>query len=620
MAIRQAPEREREAEHDRRKPDAGLPARRLTARTEGAVLFVLLLLAAAVRIPTLDQPLVEHHGFRQTQTAYTAVVFHEEGVDLLHPKLPVFGAPFEVPFEFPLFQAMAAAAMSWGLPADVAMRSTSLFCFLLSALLLWGLVRHVGGRVAAMATLALYLFTPFALLWSRASLIEYLAVAGALGWLWAGLLWRDRRRPMYAAAAVAGGLVVMLVKPTTGAFWILPLLAYRAAGEGAGWRSWLKARLDLVLAGIIVVPFLAAVAWTGHADAIKAANPATQWLTSARLAGWNYGTLHQRTLQADWSAITARITAYITGYPAWLLPLGLLIGLRTRSARFWAAFVAVPIVTILTFWNLYVVHDYYLAAVSPVLAAVGGFLFARAWHALVPTRPPAVLVTLFATFMAAVLVMQPGYWQRPYVRLTPDELFPEVAELARLTSPRDMVAFDGYGWAPPVPYYARRVGWMINAEPREQLSATQLADAGYRLLVTPRLERDLGADVVRTGRWTGVLGSYVYITGDRRDDLRGAPVAATDEAVAAGPNLLAEPVTVTCGAGGAALPGGGSATVLHVAPDTPGSAKLSVADGYGAVPFREYVIVDGKAAERPLTVECRDATAVTILGVAALAR
>jgi 4-amino-4-deoxy-L-arabinose transferase-like glycosyltransferase len=93
-----------------------------------------------------------------------------------------------VPFEIPLFQALAAASMSWGLSPDVAMRTTALACFLLSALLLWGLVRHAGGRVAALAALAVYLFSPFSPLWSRASLIEYLAVAGALGWVWAGLL------------------------------------------------------------------------------------------------------------------------------------------------------------------------------------------------------------------------------------------------------------------------------------------------------------------------------------------------------------------------------------------------------------------------------------------------
>ena len=225
-AVRQAPGGSRESDRvpAGQAPEVDAPGRR-SRRREAAGVFALMILATLVRLPTLSQPLQENHGFRQTQTAYTAVIYHEQGVSLLHPKLPVFGAPFEAPFEFPLFQALAAGVMSWGLSADVAMRTTALACFLLSAMLLWGLVRHVGGRVAAMTTLALFLFSPFSLLWSRASMIEYLAVAGALGWLWAGLLWRERRRLVYAAAALTAGLTVMLVKPTTGVFWLLPLLA-----------------------------------------------------------------------------------------------------------------------------------------------------------------------------------------------------------------------------------------------------------------------------------------------------------------------------------------------------------------------------------------------------------
>ena len=65
----------------------------------------LAVYVALVIAPTLGRPLLERHSFRQTQTALTARIFHEQGIDLLHPKLPVLGAPFEVPFEFPLFQA-----------------------------------------------------------------------------------------------------------------------------------------------------------------------------------------------------------------------------------------------------------------------------------------------------------------------------------------------------------------------------------------------------------------------------------------------------------------------------------------------------------------------------------
>jgi len=182
--------------------------------------FVLLVLVGigVTRFPTLRQPLLEAHGFRQTQTAYTAVIFHEEGVDLLHPELPVLGEPWEVPFEFPLFQANAAAVMSLGVPPDPAMRITALGWFTATALVMWALVRYVTrDALAAGAALFLFAFSPFALLLSRTSLIEFMATAGAIAWALAAILWLNTRRMRWALVAVTSGALAMLVKPTTAA-------------------------------------------------------------------------------------------------------------------------------------------------------------------------------------------------------------------------------------------------------------------------------------------------------------------------------------------------------------------------------------------------------------------
>ena len=194
--------------------------------------------------PTLSAPLLEAHPFRQTQTAWTAREFHEGGFDLLHPKLPVFGEPFEAPFEFPLYQALAALPMELGLAEDTALRLTSLVCFVLTALLIWGLVRYVAGPVSGVAALVAFVFTPLALLWSRTSMIEYLATAGAVGFAFALVLWRDRRRPVFVALALAAGLVGMLVKPTTAVFWILPALLYRPRAKSADARRGPRRSLD----------------------------------------------------------------------------------------------------------------------------------------------------------------------------------------------------------------------------------------------------------------------------------------------------------------------------------------------------------------------------------------
>jgi len=156
-----------------------------------AVGLALLGLAIVIHIPTLNQPLLETQWFRQTTTAYPALLFHEQGIDLLRPQLPVFGPPFVLPIEFPLFQAAAAILMDLGVPADPAMRITALVCFLITAVLVWRLLVAIAGEAAGLAGLAAFLFSPLGLLISRMSLIEYMATAGALAFIFWGLRWHE---------------------------------------------------------------------------------------------------------------------------------------------------------------------------------------------------------------------------------------------------------------------------------------------------------------------------------------------------------------------------------------------------------------------------------------------
>ena len=109
-------------------------------------------------LPSLDQKLLEVHSFRQTQTAWTALIYHRQGIDLLHPMVPVFGPPFDLPFEFPLFQALASLVMNVGVAPDVAMRFSTLVSFLAAAILVWRLtVRLAGEWTGLVALLALCL-------------------------------------------------------------------------------------------------------------------------------------------------------------------------------------------------------------------------------------------------------------------------------------------------------------------------------------------------------------------------------------------------------------------------------------------------------------------------------
>src|SRR4029453_473107 len=123
--------------------------------------------------------------------AFTVWCFLREGVSWLHPQLPVYGPPWQGPFEFPLFQG-AAGLGARVTPLDLApaCRLTNLLYFYASALVLFLLCRKVSGKNgAATAVLLVYLWSPFTLLWSRASMIEFAAVTFALAYVYAVLCW-----------------------------------------------------------------------------------------------------------------------------------------------------------------------------------------------------------------------------------------------------------------------------------------------------------------------------------------------------------------------------------------------------------------------------------------------
>ena len=75
--------------------------------------------------------------------------------------------------------------------------------------------------------------------------------------------------------------------------------------------------------------------WNRHADAIKAANPATASLTSKALETWNFGTLHQRLDLSTWSTIFDRV--HFFGFPSFsvfLLPFVLIVLKAPRTRPF----------------------------------------------------------------------------------------------------------------------------------------------------------------------------------------------------------------------------------------------------------------------------------------------
>lgn len=436
-------------------------------RTANALAIAIIVVGTLIRIPQLFHNLVEAYAFRQTQTAFTVREFAENGIDLLSSPLPVFGPDANVPMEFPLFQGIGALLAQAGTSAEFAARLVSLVSFQVAAILLFLILRRWHGRAVAVTALLLYQFLPFSLLWGASSLIDFMSVALALGMVYLLDRWFDGGRGSWWFLA-AGGLAAVLcalVKITTFPGWvILVVIAALILIHRAGFRySWWR-----VLLGLIVVPAIglaAGVTWTRHADAIKASRELTHFIVSSELNEWNFGTLAQRLDLENYLQIAQRVMQEIAG-PALLG--GVLAILAAIFARSFAerariiGWIAVAVVVPFVFFNLYVVHTYYLIGIFPALVAATAIGLVWLWRRVAGSwKRPLVAATVGLGIFLGSMYTTPAGISDIYQWARGGQIPDQVTAIRALSEPDDLIVLIGCDWDPTWLYTADRRGVMF---------------------------------------------------------------------------------------------------------------------------------------------------------------
>lgn len=438
--------------------------------------------------PSLGQTLLESHAFRQTQTAYTAVLYAERGIDLLRPPLPVLGPPGVIPLEFPLFQGLGALIMEVGAPADLAMRLTGLGTFVLAAAGLFALARRMLSPLAAVAALFAFLFNAHAWLYGRTSLIEYLAAGAGVAFLYFALRWAESSRRSAWTFALLAGSIATLVKITTGGFYLLPALLLRRADGRLAFRSpatW------ALIGGAALVGF----GWSAYAQGVRSETPAAAFLDLQSQPAWLFGTLRQRLDLSEWRVpLVAILMLTGSAFVVWI-PIAIAHARWLAQGPFALALVVTAVGVPLLLFNLYAVHDYYFAAVAPLVAIAVGLgvdWIRERWDSRWGRR---VAVGLTGAW-AATLIGLIGSWSIIYGTPPEEERALEIAEFINDHSePSDWVIQDGLGWNPSFLYYARRQGIAVPDHAGFQDTSTIDLDV---ILADPRLGPTITCD--RDGR------------------------------------------------------------------------------------------------------------------------
>lgn len=247
------------------------------------------------------------------------------------------------------------------------------------------------------------------------------------------------------------------VKGTTAVAWAL---VFFIAGSGMMWRKRPQVTAMVKTAFALVIGIGIGLLWTIYADFTKLENPVAKYLTSAELYQWTYGTFEQRTNLDQWDRILERLPSL--GASLWIFIVLLTIALwKFKLDLRIIALASVPIIATFTFFNLYVVHSYYLSAIYPAYVAVMG-LGVIAFSRLFPHR---VVSILFAGVLSALLIL--FSWTSAEGRsiaslIGVEGQFPEISKaIAESTPPEAGVIVAGCDWDPTPLYYADRKGMAI---------------------------------------------------------------------------------------------------------------------------------------------------------------
>jgi hypothetical protein len=185
-----------------------------------AMTVILGIILLAVR---WDAPLLGMHSFRQSQTAITSY-WILKGSPWLAYQTPVLGAPWSIPFEFPIYQLLVAGVVKLtGLPLDPTGRVISYLFLVLTILPVRSLAHAYGLTDRDVLVFAILLLaSPIYMYWGTTFLIETMVLFFCVAFLAAiERTARDGKLTTIAEAALLGSVGALGKITTFAPFYLL---------------------------------------------------------------------------------------------------------------------------------------------------------------------------------------------------------------------------------------------------------------------------------------------------------------------------------------------------------------------------------------------------------------
>lgn len=414
----------------------------------------------------IGDPITGAFTWRYTHTALGIRSLMRGSLNPFTMEVPIMGAPWQLPTEFPIFQVIAAmVGRLIGLDAGSAGQVTAIMMWLLLGFLTYRLMLELFDLGVARIVVVLHFLSPFAL--EQGIMVLPDSTATCLGVASVLLArrqstWSTRTGPFVLALVMTAAL---LAKVFVGFLWALLAVGLVTLCD-KNWRQ--RFALHLVLSTLTVIAYYG---WNNYSQSVYDRGEFSSKMGPRDHYDYVFGTLGSRldfdTLRNSVDKVAQKSVGSIA-----LLALFAMIALAsTVTVRHLGALMGIFLAGPLVFTGTWVRHDYYYIGTYPALLAVVGVAVMTVVRLGVTPRdatsaPRHRLRMVAATLpIVALGVLSPkGAEIVRQWRIPPPQL--DVGHLSKFTDESDLIIVmnavpgDGATIDPQVLYVADRRGLM----------------------------------------------------------------------------------------------------------------------------------------------------------------
>jgi hypothetical protein len=426
------------------------------------ILLVCIAVGFYFQMLHLTTPLLDQYGFRQTQTAISSYWFLKEGFQWAY-QTPVFGIPWSVPMEFPIYQYLVYVFVKiFNIEnLDLAGRIVSLVFYYLFMYPLWQILRILKvNKVAIFYIFIVLVSSPIFIFWSRTFMIESTGLYFTLMFLMY-LLRYDKLESsslkilflifLFGTFAVLTKITTLLVGFI---FIFLYLLFY-------GRIKALFTKKNLISIFVISIVVAIGLIWNEFANVIKSANPLSSFLTSSNLSAWNFGTILQRLDLVNYGRLLEHAIHNISCTLLLFFFVPSMLFCKVEYKKLILIGFLTFIGSFMILFNLYKVHNYYWYANSIFAIISLGLIL----YALSEKFKSSISKILLLLFIVSVNFL--GYHNFYYKTQIEDLKLNRVVVIGDIvkefTKTNDIIVTMGLDWDSSVPYYSQRKAIMIRS-------------------------------------------------------------------------------------------------------------------------------------------------------------